>query len=717
VQVLGDTGIEARTVASLLNEERPTVAVAGAPARELWIVDEAGLLSSKQANGLLERANEAGAKVVLVGDAKQHHAVEAGAPFAYLQRAGMETETLDKIRRQQDPELRAAVEKISEGRVKEGVRMLDEQKRVVEIADAKERHRAIAQEAVKAPDKTLVVAPSNAERHELNRMIREELIAKGQVERESVKAEIATSKQLTREQKADVRNYEPGDRVKYFRDSKEHGIERGTEGRVIAADAERHRLEVRLQDGRRVEYDPKNYRGGDVASVEERRFAAGDRVQFREPDRAQKIANGELGTIKRLDHESGAARIQLDKGHRGVDVNLKEKPVGLDHAYAVTSHSSQGKTVDRVLVTVNTEHSRELVNREQLYVSVSRARQDAVVYTNDRKELTAAVDREAGKSSAVDLIGKVRDEGQGSGLRAEHERGRAAEREGNAHGTADGRATTAGRSSTDERDRSRGDTSERQLARDGERGSRDAAQGPGRGEASRPGRDEQHGSAGREAASERGISRETGADARTSGAGDLRRSEPRVGGDGREVQEARGRGVESHHVAGEPHEGGHRSVDAGGHDDTRGAARGTDPARAGDAQQHAPEPDRGSAVRGGDGAGSPTRAASGPAREEGQDEIGRMVMRGEEHRSLGGMLPDDLKGDAVRLNVAARESGGESVITPDTVRALGEDGVRDVVTKSFGDPERAALLVAEKVADKAMDMTVRAPERAERERD
>ena len=98
-----------------------------------------------------------------------------------------------------------------------------------------------------------------------------------------------------------------------------------------------------------------------------------------------------------------------------------------------------------------------------------------------------------------------------------------------------------------------------------------------------------------------------------------------------------------------------------------------------------------------------------------------MVMRGEEHRSLSGMLPDDLKGDAVRLNVAARESGGSSVITPEVVRSLGEDGVRDVVAQSGGQPPAAALLVAEKVAEKAgekvLDVTVRSGERAERERD
>jgi len=690
-KVLAESGIESKTVAGLVQEE-----TAASARRELWIVDEAGLLSTKQANAVLEKAHESGAKVVLVGDARQHHAVEAGSPFSYLQRAGMRTESLDKIRRQEDPALRAVVERVSEGRVREAVQMLDQQNRIVEVKDAKERHHVIAQEVAKAPERTLVVAPSNAERHELNRMIREELIARGLVERESVKAEVALSKQLTAEKKGDARSYDVGDRVKFFRDSNEHGIKKGTEGRVISADHERSRVVVEMSDRSRVEYDPKRYRGVDVSAVEERRFATGDRVQFREPMRDQRVANGELGTIKNLDRQTGSAEIRTDGG-KSVELNLKDRPVALDHAYAVTSHSSQGKTVDRVLVTVDTEHSRELVNREQFYVSVSRAKQDAVVYTDNRKELTAAVERESGKSSAVDLVGKVRDEELRSG-----------------HGRGDGAADRAGASD----DAHRGNERTEGDARRSEPSARDATQGHGRGEE----RSEAHHGADRgsgdEARTDRGGAREAGRDAGAGGERESGRGDARMGGDGREVSETRGRSGDAGPRAGGTPSGTDREMahdrpaDTGRRDDRAPhAVDGESPGRS------LPALDQGrvdgGAERPGDlraASGSRSASSEGEGSREGAHEVGRMQIRGEEHRALGDSLPADLKTEAVRLNVASREKGGESIITPDRVRELGEKGVREVLTDSHGDPTRAAGLVAQKTAERVVSEGAR-PER------
>jgi hypothetical protein len=79
-----------------------------------------------------------------------------------------------------------------------------------------------------------------------------------------------------------------------------------------------------------------------------------------------------------------------------------------------------------------------------------------------------------------------------------------------------------------------------------------------------------------------------------------------------------------------------------------------------------------------------------------------MRIRGEEHRALGNLLPEDVKTGAVRLNVAAREKGGKSVITSDTVKELGVKGVREVVAGSYGDPTRAARLVAQKSAERVV---------------
>jgi hypothetical protein len=96
------------------------------------------------------------------------------------------------------------------------------------------------------------------------------------------------------------------------------------------------------------------------------------------------VANRELGTIERLSN-AGNLEIRLDSG-REVRFSISEHP-HLDHGYAVTSHSSQGQTADRVLIHVDTDTSELLVNNRFACVSVSRVQYDARIYTNDRSQL------------------------------------------------------------------------------------------------------------------------------------------------------------------------------------------------------------------------------------------------------------------------------------------------------------------------------------------
>ena len=88
------------------------------------------------------------------------------------------------------------------------------------------------------------------------------------------------------------------------------------------------------------------------------------------------VANRELGTIVRLD-ERGDIAIHTDSG-RLVEFSLKDHP-HLDYGYAVTSHSSQGQTADRVSIHADTKESAHLVNIRMAYLAVSRGRHDAQI--------------------------------------------------------------------------------------------------------------------------------------------------------------------------------------------------------------------------------------------------------------------------------------------------------------------------------------------------
>jgi len=85
-----------------------------------------------------------------------------------------------------------------------------------------------------------------------------------------------------------------------------------------------------------------------------------------------------------------------------VDFNLKDHP-HLDYGYAVTSHSSQGQTADRVLIHVDSELAHpNLINSRMAYVSVSRARYDAQIYTNDKTNLAQQLSRDVSHRSATE---------------------------------------------------------------------------------------------------------------------------------------------------------------------------------------------------------------------------------------------------------------------------------------------------------------------------
>ena len=147
-------------------------------------------------------------------------------------------------------------------------------------------------------------------------------------------------------------------------------------------------------------YDPRRLSGVSVHREAEREFSKGDRVQFTAPSRELQVANRELGTVEQV-NSHGDFGIRMDSG-REVRFNIREHP-HLDYGYAVTSHSSQGQTAERVLIHVDTEKSELLVNNRFAYVSVSRAQHDAHIYTNDGSKLSRSLSRESSQRTATEV--------------------------------------------------------------------------------------------------------------------------------------------------------------------------------------------------------------------------------------------------------------------------------------------------------------------------
>lgn len=396
-QKLAEAGIESSTLQRhLARREQSPEGI-----KHLYVLDESSLASTKQMHEFLHRLKEDD-RVLLVGDARQHQGVEAGRPFEQLQEAGIRTAHLDEIVRQRDPALKHAVEQFSRGEVREALADLYQQGRVHGIADHQERIAAVAKAYVERSEDTLVVSPDNKSRRELNDVIHRELQSVGRVNEEEHRTRVLVSRQeLTGADRQWAGQYESGDIVRYSRGSEAMGIEAGEYATVREVDADQNLLTVEKSDGEQLTYDPRRLHGVSVYKEDARDFSEGDRVQFTAPYGDKHIANRELGTVEHVDSE-GNLKLRLDSG-REIELASREHP-HLDYGYAVTSHSSQGLTADRVLVHVDTEAAHEnLVNTRLAYVSISRARDDAQIFTNDADRLSDAFSREVSKASALEL--------------------------------------------------------------------------------------------------------------------------------------------------------------------------------------------------------------------------------------------------------------------------------------------------------------------------
>jgi ATP-dependent exoDNAse (exonuclease V) alpha subunit len=367
--------------------------------KRLYIVDESSMASTRQMHTFVERLKE-NDRVLFVGDVRQHEAVEAGRPYAQLQEAGLRTARLDEIIRQKDPALKEVVEQLARGDVREAISNLNDQGRVHEIGDRAERIAEIAREYVRQPENTLVVSPDNESRREINSQIHRAMQGAGQVKDEGHAVRVLNARQdLTGADRRWAPNYEPDDVIRYSKGSKPLGIAAGEYAKVIRTDARENTVTVERGNGQELSYDPRRLQGVAVYREAERTFAEGDRVQMTAPYHEQELANRELGTVEKIDGE-GNLTLRMDSG-REAKFNAKQHP-HLDYGYAVTSHSSQGQTADRVLIHVDSEQAHgDLINSRMAYVSVSRAKFDVQMYTNDSKTLGQRLSRDVSHPSAI----------------------------------------------------------------------------------------------------------------------------------------------------------------------------------------------------------------------------------------------------------------------------------------------------------------------------
>jgi conjugative relaxase-like TrwC/TraI family protein len=387
---LAGSGIESQTLASLAVKQH-----AGLDAKTLVVLDEAGMVSARDMHALLMATDKAGARVLLVGDVRQLKAVQAGKPFAQLQEAGMSTARLSEIQRQQEPELKAAVERAAVGDVAGSLERL--RPSVIEIASHGERHRGIALDYAALPAderaRTLIMAGTNASRVAINDQVREALGLKGQ----GVELRTLSGKNLTEAQALRTVSYEAGDVVRADREYKTLGLQRGQFATVVEGRA--GVVTLQRSDGERVEWRPTNHPHFSAYTATSRELAVGDVVRFTSNDYRAGFVNGERATVRAAEPERG--RLLLDKADGASLLLRTDGPLYLEHGYAQTVHAAQGQTSERAWIEATAVGA--IGNEASHYVAISRPTHEVRIYTDDAQSLPRFLDRPDFKSAALDL--------------------------------------------------------------------------------------------------------------------------------------------------------------------------------------------------------------------------------------------------------------------------------------------------------------------------
>ncbi len=387
-KTLGDSiGAESQTVAKFLNSQHQP-----AGGQRIYIVDEASMLSARDMQKLLERTQDG--RLILVGDVKQLGSVEAGAAFRQLQtESRLSTQVLDNIVRQKNEELRAAVYDAIRGDARGALAKVE----VRELETREQRVQAIARDYASFSraerDKTIIIAPGRDDRREINEAVRAELKARGELgEARTIQA--LDRKDLTRQAASRAASYQVGDHVQAGRDYESLGLKKGESARVVVVDVDKNRLTLENARGEQKQIDPSRFSKLQAFEVRRLDVAVGDRLVNRE--NTDRLKNGAVLHVEKIDDKHIHARDAAGKLHKlGVAAQHK-----LDHGYAQTAHEAQGRTCQNVLI--HGESNRvNLQTQQNAYVALSRAADNARIYTDSRERLAEQIERESGQKETA----------------------------------------------------------------------------------------------------------------------------------------------------------------------------------------------------------------------------------------------------------------------------------------------------------------------------
>ncbi|WP_370205397.1 MobF family relaxase [Pararhodobacter marinus] len=416
-----DTGIGSQTLARFLGGwkkllDDPGNAALRAEAKaalkdHVLVLDEASMVSNEDKEKLVRLANLADVhRLVLMGDRKQLGAVDAGKPFALLQRTGMARAEMATNLRARDPVVREAQAAAQAGDVRTALRHLQPH-----TLEARGDGALVAANTWLALDKdtrsrTSIYASGRAIRSAVNAAVQQGLLANGEIGPGKAELGVLDRVNTTREELRHLSAYQPGRVLEVSRKQQALGLSAG-EYRVLGQDRKGRQVEVADKRGKRFRFDPARIRAGkgdqNLTLHEPRKLEIheGDRIRWTRNDHRRGLFNADQARVVAV--VGGKVTFETSKGDQ---VELKKDDPMLkriDLAYALNAHMAQGLTSDRGIAVMDSRE-RNLSNQKTFLVTITRLRDHLTLVVDSSDRLGAAVARNKGeKASALEVTAQV----------------------------------------------------------------------------------------------------------------------------------------------------------------------------------------------------------------------------------------------------------------------------------------------------------------------
>jgi ATP-dependent exoDNAse (exonuclease V) alpha subunit len=359
--------------------------------QSVLVVDESSLLSTQLGAALLKTAQIHDARVLFVGDVRQHVSVEAGDFLRVLeQHSKLRFSELQDIRRQVPADYNRAIRLMARGDISEGLERLDQLGCIHEGKGDYLRQAAAAYvEATKkgeSLDRCNAIAPTWDENHRLTAAIREQLKQSGRLH-SSTQIQIQDPLDWTAQQRGEAGSYRPGmvvaltRRAGRFEPGQSLVVERVESGRLC------------FQNSSEPLNPAKHADKLQVATTRQIELATGDPILIRRNARKLGLVNGEVLTCASIESDGS---IQTREG-KILPPTFRD----FCHGYVVTSHKSQGRTHDQVIVAA------QRLDAKAAYVACSRGRNQASIFTPDKPRLFDGVEQSGDRLAASDVLDPV----------------------------------------------------------------------------------------------------------------------------------------------------------------------------------------------------------------------------------------------------------------------------------------------------------------------